>query len=63
MKHQILFETLLQYFDLKSIAQSNLYKMTTFWITQKWLSWAVGSLLKDLYKMTTNQMWTILAYF
>ena len=43
--------------------QSNLYKRTTVGTTQKWLSWAGGCLIKHLYKMATNHMWSFLAGF
>ena len=45
------------------IVQSDLYKMTTLGTTQKWSSWAGGCLMKQLYKMTTNQVWLFLAAF
>ena len=43
--------------------QSNLHKTTTLGTTQKWLSWAGGHLIKHLYKMITNQMWSLSAGF
>ena len=39
------------------------YKMTTLGTTQKWSPWASGCLIKQLYKITTNQMWSFLAGF
>ena len=43
--------------------QSNLYKMTTLGTTQKWSSWKGGRLIKILYQVTTNQIWSFLAGF
>ena len=37
--------------------------MTTLGTTQKWLSWAYGSLIKHLSKTATKQMWSFLAGF
>ena len=43
--------------------QANLYKMATLGTAQKWSSRAGGCLIKYLYKLTTNQMWSVLARF
>ena len=43
--------------------QSNLYKTTTFGAIQKWSSWKGGRLIKNLYQLTTNQIWSLLAGF
>ena len=43
--------------------QSNLYKTTTLWTTQKWSSWKGGRLIKILCQATTNQIWSFLAGF
>ena len=43
--------------------QSTLHKTTTLRTTQSWLSWAGGRLIKHLYQMTTDQMWSFLTGF
>ena len=35
----------------------------TFGTIQKWSSWKDGRLMKNLYKVTTNQIWSLLADF
>ena len=42
---------------------SNLYKMATLGTTRKWLSWKGGHLIKNLYQVTTNQIWSFVAGF
>ena len=54
---------ILGYKKMKMDIQSNLYKSTTLGTTQKWLSWTGGCLIKHLYKMTSNKIWSFLAGF
>ena len=45
------------------LLQSNLHKTTIFGTTQKWPSWKGGCLIKNLYQVTTNQIWLFLSGF
>ena len=50
---------------MKQYSQTYIYIGLTVLLgtTQKWSPWTSGCLIKHLYKMTTNQMWSFFAGF